>query len=173
MAWAAWAPYAVMGISTITSMAAAEEQGKAAAAANRRQAEALEEKAETVKASGQRNMLRERRNTELVASRAIALSAASGGLTTSPDIVNIIADIHGEGAYRESVAMYEAEQQAYDMKQEANLLRQGASDAATAGSMRAAAIGLRGASSMYDLYDRRNPTTPDTGFRFYDFPGVK
>lgn len=153
----AWAPLALSVASTVTSMAAEDEAAQADKRQNYRNAQILEKKADNVIGSGQRQMLLERRNTDLVASRAIALSAASGSDLSSPDIVNILADIEGEGAYRESVALYEAEQQAADMREEARNLREGIKSIESASKTRQTATALKGAASAYDIYSRQNP----------------
>lgn len=60
-------------------------------------------------ASGSIAMLEETRQAELVASRAVAVAAAGGYIS---DIDHLLADITGEGAYRASLVMREAEQEA-------------------------------------------------------------
>ena len=60
-------------------------------------------------AIGQRAAFEEERQAELMASRAVAVAAAGGA---GQDIDNLIADIHGEGSYRASLAMFEAESEA-------------------------------------------------------------
>lgn len=77
--------------------------------------------AKDVIASGQRVMLEERRNAQLLASRALAVAGASGGGVDDPTVEKIISDIEGEGAYREASAMYEAEAQARKLRQEGDL----------------------------------------------------
>ena len=65
--------------------------------------------AKQLMASGQAGMFEETRQAELVASRAVAVAAAGGYIQ---DIDHLIADIHGEGAYRASLLMRESEQDA-------------------------------------------------------------
>jgi hypothetical protein len=153
----AWVGIALQVAGAVTSMAGEQESEENIKRANYRSAKQLERNADNAIGAGQRKMLAERRNKELVASRALALAAASGADATSPGIVDIIADIEGEGAYRESVALYEAEQQATDMREEAQNLREGIRAVETAGQYQRAATALQGASSVYDTYSRRNP----------------
>lgn len=64
-------------------------------------------------AVGQISALEEERQARLVASRAVAVAAAGGSVM---DITNLLADIEGEGAYRASIAMFEAENEANRLK---------------------------------------------------------
>ena len=72
-------------------------------------------------AAGQRAALEERRQGQLMASRALAIAAAGGA---AQDVDNLIADINGEGVYRANVAMYEAETEAEKLKFEGLLAEQ-------------------------------------------------
>lgn len=64
-------------------------------------------------AVGQIAAFEEERQARLVASRAVAVAAAGGSVM---DITNLLADIEGEGAYRASIAMFEAENEANRLK---------------------------------------------------------
>lgn len=66
----------------------------------------------TAIALGQHQAMEERRQTELIASRALAVAASSGGAVTDPTIVRLIAAGRGIGAYRANVALYEGEAKA-------------------------------------------------------------
>lgn len=88
-------------------------QGKRNAAAGRRQAAFDKIAAGQRIAIGQHEALEETRQAELVASRAVAVAAAGGA---SQDITNLLADIDGEGVYRASLAMHEAETEAEKIK---------------------------------------------------------
>lgn len=52
----------------------------------------------------------ERKRAALLASRAQALAAASGAGATDATVIDIIANIAGEGAYRSELAMYEGKE---------------------------------------------------------------
>ena len=65
--------------------------------------------AQEIRAVGQYQALEEKRQTELIASRAVAVAAAGGAVE---DISHLIADIYGEGALRASLRLHEAESQA-------------------------------------------------------------
>ena len=128
-----------------------------------------EERAKTAIVSGQQTMFKERNKTDLVASRALALAAASGGSATDPTTLGVIEDIRGEGAYREQVAMYVAEE-------DARILRMGGVEARREGESRASArtIGAFGSlvssgASMYSKYRGSKPppvTVSDPTYTF-------
>ena len=69
--------------------------------------------AQGVRATGQMRALEEVRQAKLVASRAVAVAAAGGMVE---DILPLLADIEGEGAYRASIANMEAETEARRLK---------------------------------------------------------
>ena len=85
------------------------KQGKREAAAGKRQEEFDKLAAGQRVAIGQHAALEETRQAELMASRAVAVAAAGGA---SQDIAGLLADIEGEGVYRASLAMHEAETEA-------------------------------------------------------------
>lgn len=76
------------------------------------EAEQLEQQAGQVIAASQRDSQDERRKTNLLASRALALAAASGGGASDPTIVRIISGLKGEGSLRSATALYRGEEQA-------------------------------------------------------------
>lgn len=111
------------GVQTVLSSYNVKESAKA----DRRLAEArmqaadfeakmLEERAGQEIAVAQRLALEENRKAELVASRAIAVAAASGGGASDSTVVNLVARLKGEGAYRAAAQLYEGESRARLMK---------------------------------------------------------
>jgi hypothetical protein len=90
-----------------------EETGEAARERGRKQRAQYYVTAKNVMASGQQAMFEDKRQAELVASRAVAVAAAGGYIQ---DIDHLIADIYGEGAYRASLAMREAEMEAESLR---------------------------------------------------------
>jgi hypothetical protein len=64
------------------------------------------------RAVAQREAEAQRKNTRILASRALAVAAASGAGASDPTVTNIIGDIVGEGAYRAALAMYAGEEDA-------------------------------------------------------------
>jgi hypothetical protein len=87
------------------------------------EAQQLEQQAGQVVAASQRDAREERRKADLVASRALALAAASGGGASDPTVVRIIAGIAGEGSYRASVSLYRGEDQARRLRMGAKARR--------------------------------------------------
>lgn len=68
-----------------------------------------EQTAKQVFASSQRDAMEEKRRAKLLASRALAVA---GGGASDPTVMNVIADIEGEGAYRAAMEIYGGESQA-------------------------------------------------------------
>lgn len=80
------------------------------------QAVQLDQNAGQAIAASQRDGADVARMARLAESRTLALAAASGGGASSPTVMNIIADLAGEGAYRKSVALYAGEDKARSMR---------------------------------------------------------
>ena len=87
------------------------------------EADQLETNAVQSVAASQRRALEERRLATRVASRALALAAASGAGASDPTVINMIAATSGEGAYRAAVSMWEGEDKARRMRDEAKVAR--------------------------------------------------
>lgn len=84
------------------------------------QEERYDRTAKQVVAAGQMAAMEEKRQAEILASRAVAVAAAGGA---AQDIDYIIADITGEGAYRASLALYESESEAERLRFEGDQAR--------------------------------------------------
>ncbi len=108
---AAAIPYAIAG-GTILSAYGQYSGAKSEAAAMRYSAAEAVQQAQQERAAGQRQMLEEMRQASVVASRAQAVAASSGGGALDPSVVNTIADIHGRGAYQGLAALYSGESRA-------------------------------------------------------------
>lgn len=138
---------------------------RAAAEFNARQAD---REAGTAIAISQRQAAEERRQANLVASRALAVAAASGGGVSDPTVVRLIANQRGEGAYRASVRLYEGEAKARQLRVEAIAGRISGSQAEAAGA--SAQLGAayaqmgevaRTGATLYAKYGMNGPgTTP-------------
>lgn len=119
-------------------------------------------------AIAQRHALEEQRQSRVLASRALAVAAASGGGVSDPDVVNLIARTRGEGVYRANVALYEGEARERALRLEAAAARVSGADAMLEGARRqeglnlaSAGAGLKGAMSLYAKYGMNGPgTTP-------------
>ena len=97
------------------------------------------------KAIGQMGAREETRKAEIMASRAVAVAAAGGA---SEDINHLIADIKGEGAYRASLAMYEAETEAESLRYQGLMAEQTGRKQKKAMGRRAFGTVLSGAGSV-------------------------
>lgn len=159
-------PYigAIAGIGgSAMSASAARKAGKAGQQAKEFEATQYERQAPQAIASAQRVMLNERRNKELIVSRAQALAAFGGGSVADPTVQNIIADLSSEGAYREAVALYQGEDEArrlheaaYLARVEGDVIRKGGSAQAKAYQAQGVAAAASGASSLYTKYSQNN-----------------
>lgn len=143
---------------------AARRASKEARKAKEFEANVLEQQAGQEEAASQRDALEENRRAKLIASRAVALSAANGG-AFDPTTVNLLADIQSEGAYRSLVAVYQGEEQARQLKLQAKVSRMEGASAERAGKAQqrasmwnAAGYLAQGGSSLYSRYGRRNPS---------------
>ena len=144
---------------------AAEAAGKAQQKGLEYQAAQMEVQAGQERAAAQRRAMDERRKKTLTQSRAQAISAAGGGGSLDPTIVDIMGDLEAEGEYNANVAMYEGEERARDLLTGSQLRRYEGTQARTAGKMakkssRIAAAGslLKGGNSLMDKYGGGNET---------------
>lgn len=71
-------------------------------------------------AAGQREAISADQQGKLVASRALALAAASGGGASDPTVVHLISGIAAEGAYRQALALYQGDEQARALNMKAD-----------------------------------------------------
>lgn len=162
--------------STVFTAMGQSSQGDAAMEAGRRkmmsaqsQAAQLDRNATQQVAASQRGAEDDQRQTQLAMSRALAVAAASGGGASDPTIVNTIARLAGEGAYRSMSTLYQGQEQARAMRDQAAMSRYSgdvamadaktAKDASTFSAMATLApTVLKGASSMYKKYGAASKT---------------
>lgn len=160
---------------TILSAAGQVQQGYAAEAAAKAQAQALEYQKSQMevnagqeRAMAQRRAIEESRQKRLAQSALQARSAAGGGGTLDGSVVEIFGDLEEEGQYNANVALYEGEERARDLESGATLKQYEADQERRAGKyarqssfLQAGATLLSGASSasrantelsMYDKY---------------------
>lgn len=138
------------GMSAAGTIIGANSEAKAL----RSQANQLEAQAGLTRATSQREAMNDRRNAELVGSRGLALAAASGGGADDPTVVNMLADIAGEGEYRALTALYNGDQEALGMEAQAKANRKGAKATKTAALFKAGGTILSAGESMYDRYGK-------------------
>ncbi len=167
MAWLAVA-------AAVVSIAGSMQAGKAAKRAGLQQQAAMEYQAQQDEINGkqamavaERDAAEQRRQGDLMQSRAIALMAASGGGATDIGNVTILARNAGETAYRSAVAIYNGEEQVRTHAEEATAARlsgqaaaQSGRDAEKAYMFKAVSSGLSGGSSLFSQYGGTQPPAP-------------
>ncbi|WP_016745739.1 hypothetical protein [Rhizorhabdus wittichii] len=126
--------------------------GIAANKAAKAEARQMETQAGLERATSQREAMEERRQARLLNSRALAVAAASGGGADDPSVVNLMADIDGEGAYRALTALYEGETEARGLEAQAKARRKEGKNAKIAGFINAGASLLGAGSSLKERY---------------------
>ena len=143
---------------------AAKKRGEAIARAKEYDAQQLDQQAGQVVAASQRVAGQERHKAKVIASRALALAAASGAGASDTTVENILADIDGEGAYRASVALYQGEEHARRLKMaaqgrrlEGEAAKEGADVEAKAYDTKAAGAIVDTTSSIYGKYSKGGP----------------
>lgn len=139
----------VSGVGTILS---AQSQAKAL----KKEARQLDAQAGTERASSQRAAMEERRQARLAQSRGLALAAASGGGADDPTVMNLLADLEGEGEYRALTSLYEGEEQGRSLEAQADARRKEAKNAKRAGWMQGIGTILGAGTSMADRYGGGN-----------------
>jgi hypothetical protein len=163
-------------VGSVLSMEGHRQAGDAARVAGQRrnvasqfEAEQLEQAAGQSVAASQRDAAEEKRKADLLASRALALAAASGG-GTDGSVVKIISDLKGEGSYRSAVALYRGEEQARKLRmagkakrfegalaEEQGVQEQGGHEIAGMASL------FTGGASLYGRYGGGGPSSPGGG----------
>jgi hypothetical protein len=125
------------------------------------QAAQLRQNAGQAMASAQRDLYSVQEQTALVASRALAVAAASGGGASDPTVVKIMAGIAGEGSYRAAVALYQGEEKARAMLNQARaveyqgeLSKQSAIRGAFGKFLGAGSAAIKGVARGQSLYER-------------------
>jgi len=102
----------VAGVTTVLGKISSGSQSRAFGKAQQAHNEIA---ANQAIATSQRSALEERRQAELLASRALAVAGGSAG---DPTVMRVISDIEGEGAYRANVELYGGEEKARILKTE-------------------------------------------------------
>lgn len=171
MSWAQAIPAALSVVSAVGK----SDAGNSAARVGLQQQAAAQYEADQLRinagqsiASAQRAAQEQRRQGELIQSRAIALAAAGGGSVTDPGLVHLLAGNAGETAYRSAVALYEGEDKARSMRESAKAAEYSGANAALAGrdrqkAMMTGAFGdlVKGGSS---LFSSLNPGKAENDF---------
>lgn len=161
----------------MSAASAAERQGQQMREAQQYKAAQLESQATQAVASSQREAQEQERRARLVASRALAVSAASGAGASDPTIEKIISDIDGEGAYRSMVALYQGEERARTLRMGADAARYEGDMAVQSGEERASGMRMgalgslaAGGAGLYARFGMGGPQTKSSVLdgSFYD-----
>lgn len=161
----------VLGMFTQASGAhaagnAAMSNAQAQAQADAFKAAQYEQQAGQSIATGQRQAIEQKRQAQLLQSRALAVAAASGAGASDPTVVHLIAQIGGEGAYRAAVAMYDSEEKARQLRLNAAASRYEGDAALLGGEAQKSAYDtsavsslLSGAGTLYTRFGMGGPKT--------------
>ncbi len=128
---------------------AARVAGERKAALDQFQAEQLRVNAGQQIAAAQRTAQDVNLTTELIASHAKAVAAASGAGATDPTVVRLIAFQAGQGAYKANMALYNGEEAARGMRMQGAAYDYQAELDRAAGEDKAKAYDTAGDSSLF------------------------
>lgn len=172
--------------STVLSASGSIIQGENEKAAADFRAKQLRYRANQAAGHGQRAAIEEKRQANILAGRAQAVAAASGGGASDPTVINRIAGIISEGEYRSLVALYEGDEESNALKTEANIANYEGRAARSAGYLEAAGSVFAGASTMFGNYGQGGPKfkrrsgTSDAdsqysgaGYSYSSYPGYR
>ena len=139
-------------VGTVLQVAGSVAGGINAKSAADSQAAQLDAAANTAQASSQRAASEQRRQARLGVSRALAVAGGGAG---DIGVQNLMADITGEGEYRALSALFEGNERATGMRDQANLKRWEGKQARTAGYIDGISSALSGSgSSMFKKYGK-------------------
>ena len=130
-------------LSAFGSLEKGKEQYKAA----KYQAAQLQSNANQAEGSGQRDAIAQLRQSDLLQSRALAVAGASGAGAVDPTVLRIISGIAGEGQLAANTAMYNANEAARGMRNQAAAGLYEAKQAKKASMITALSTVLSGAGS--------------------------
>lgn len=160
---------------TVQSEQTAKKAAAARQAAAEFEAEQLEQNAGQTVAAAQRQAFETGRTGAYTASRALAVSAASGGGASDPTVMNNIAQLASETAYRKSLDLYQGEERARQLNLSAAATRQSGKIASDALLAQGDAAVIQGATGVASTISRAyRPTTAATGssmFSTYGYGG--
>lgn len=142
-------------VSTVFGVSSAIGGGLGERSAAKFQAQQLETAAWQERAASQRAAEEQRRQARLAGSR---LQAVAGGSGADPTVMNLAADLAGEGEYRALTALFEGESRARGMEGQARAKRYEGGQARKAGMLKAATtVFSAGSKSMLDKYGGNGP----------------
>lgn len=143
------------------------QQGKAQQEAANFEAAQMEQNAKAVTASGQQGALEQRRQTDIILSRAQAAAGASGFGSVDPDVLKIIGGITETGERNFQTELFNAGTQANQMKAQAGATRYEGEQTRRASQIQAGATVLSGAADAGMMYKfgQSQPFNENDAFR--------
>jgi len=114
-----YGPQVASALGTIVSTKGELDSGKNAERAMRYRARQLEQNAGQQEAEASVAAQEEVRKADLIASRAMAVVAASGGGTVDPTVIRILQGIESEGALASATQLYNGKERARGMRDQA------------------------------------------------------
>lgn len=134
-------------------------QGNQAKKAADSEARQIEYRAGQERAASQRQAEEQRRQARLAMSRA---QAVAGGGGSDQTVVDLIGDMAAEGELRALTSIYEGDDRAFGLEQQAAARRREGKAARTAGYINAVSSVLRGGQSMFKKYGGGDSGMPDS-----------
>jgi len=160
----------------IASENAAKKAAAARKAAAEFEAQQLEQNAGQAMSAAQRTAFETGRAGEYTQSRALAVAAASGGGASDPSVMNTIANLAGETAYRKSIDLYQGEERARQLKLSAAATRYSGQigadvilDQGKAAETQALSGIASGATKMYQPTSATPLASSDSMYRRYGY----
>ena len=146
-------------VGTAVQVQGQKDEGEARLEMANRKAEDMEEEANNVIAISQQEKEAQRKKKNLIASRALVLTAAGGGSASDVTSIKLMSDIDGEGALRESIALYRGEAESRQIRKAANIVRAGGVADFNAAQTRATATAFSAAGKMVSSYNKPKYST--------------
>lgn len=142
----------IMMAGTVIGAAGQAQQGQQAKSQAESEANQLQSQAKNEQAASQLQAMEDRRQARLAESRAQAVSAASGADPTSTSFVRNISDIEGQGELNALTSLWNGDERARQLRNQASATRASGSQAAKAANIGAMSSLLQSGSSLYSKY---------------------
>lgn len=146
---------ALTAASTVVGFIGANQQAEAAKAEGEFKAKQLEQKANEERAVGQRELVKERKQKEIIQSKLMTRAAAATGDTTDTGVLTLAGDIEEEGEMRALTEFYKGENAARGYQDAAGASRATASSRAAGYRLKGIGTLLEGGASFADKYNKK------------------
>ena len=143
----------VSGVGTVMSAVGARNAGISANQEAQYRAKQAEVNAGQERASAQRASIEDIRQLRVAQSRGQAVAAASGAGALDPSVMDIMGDLETQGQYKAATALYQGEDSARNLENQATLDRFSGKNAQKAGNIKSISTLASGATDMYSKYD--------------------